>query len=523
MADLLRHSLLWRLWQWLKDLCRRSLTGRLLGKLWHSRFANGCRRLLEKAPAAERSVPARAMRRLNRGLWRLGQRLEPVKERSLVVRAWRALKRGLRHSLILRRICAGGVITLVLTALGLFGIIDWLLRDAFSVPVLSSYWDELLLILGLLLVLHQRLASPQPLRDRTNVLDLPVLQFLVVCLTLFFLTASVPRSIDLSGLRATAQSILWFFVLTRLLRDAADVRRIYLCMVLAAFLISLHGIWQYIVRVPIPPNWTDQAELSVRTRVYSIFGSPNILGDFLLLFTPMTLALAYWYKTPWRKLLSIGMALCMLAACLFTMSRGAWIGMLVSVLVFSLLVDLRLLALIGFGGVFSLAIPFVSNRVLYLFSNAFAESTARGGRQVRWEKALGYLKLYADPDYGMGFGRFGGAVAMQNQVDPRLQYFYVDNYYIKILVENGHIGLASYLLMMLGVLWAGFRSWFACRRSKRRPLVSGMFAGLCGVLVHCYFENIFEEPYMLVYFWTIAAMMVFLGMRERDGADAAGR
>ena len=36
------------------------------------------------------------------------------------------------------------------------------------------------------------------------------------------------------------------------------------------------------------------------------------------------------------------------------------------------------------------------------------------------------------------------------------------------------------------------------------------------MLVHCYFENIFEEPYMMAYFWMMAAMLVYLGFfRQR--------
>ena len=42
-------------------------------------------------------------------------------------------------------------------------------------------------------------------------------------------------------------------------------------------------------------------------------------------------------------------------------------------------------------------------------------------------------------------------------------------------------------------------------------LVVSMFAGMCGVLVHCYFENIFEVPYMMAYFWSMAAAVMYLG------------
>ena len=75
---------------------------------------------------------------------------------------------------------------------------------------------------------------------------------------------------------------------------------------------------------------------------------------------------------------------------------------------------------------------------------------------------------------------------------------------------------------------AALRSLFRtakCRKTEENPmypLVAGMFSGLMGVLVHCYFENIFEEPYMMVYFWTIAAMIVYAGfLRERKQTDAA--
>ena len=48
--------------------------------------------------------------------------------------------------------------------------------------------------------------------------------------------------------------------------------------------------------------------------------------------------------------------------------------------------------------------------------------------------------------------------------------------------------------------------------------LAGMFAGICGVLMHCYFENIFEEPYMMAYFWIMAAMLVYIGFFRRKNA-----
>ena len=107
-----------------------------------------------------------------------------------------------------------------------------------------------------------------------------------------------------------------------------------------------------------------------------------------------------------------------------------------------------------------------------------------------------------------------------------VQYFYLDNYYLKTLVETGYLGLSGFIIMLLGMIAASCRSicrtgkqWKA-KQNRNYPLVCGMFCGLLGVLVHCFFENIFEEPYMMVYFWAIAAMIVYFGFLRDEKKEA---
>ena len=52
-------------------------------------------------------------------------------------------------------------------------------------------------------------------------------------------------------------------------------------------------------------------------------------------------------------------------------------------------------------------------------------------------------------------------------------------------------------------------------RDYDKIICAGIFSGLCGVLVQCYFENIFEEPYMMAYFWGLAAVLIYFGYHER--------
>lgn len=533
MDEMLRLSLLWRVVAAIGAFFGRLASGSrflaALGRWWQ---ASGTRRFLDRRFSAEAGfTEASGYRRLSQ---RLNDRLAGVSRplewfrASVVGRIWRGLFRWGEGSVLLGWMFRGGLTGVILTLLGLYCGVDYLLRDVFSVPALSSLWDEALLLLSLLWILRLRMDRATPLEARTNPLDVPLLAFLALG---FWLMNTVfdYYSISMDGYRATVQYMLWFFVVTRMLRNDRDFKTLYFAMVALATVIALHGIYQYIVAVPIPSNWTDQAEQSVRTRVFSIFGSPNIMGDYMVMFAPMAAGLAYYLPKTWQKLLAWACAFAMCFACLFTMSRGAWVAMAVAVVLFCLLVDRRLFALLVAAAVAAMFLPFVASRIGYLFTEQFAESTARGGRASRWHYGLNYLVESGHPWLGLGLGMFGGAIAMQTKIIDQWDYFYLDNYYLKIMVEMGYLGFIFFVVLLAALVLIGLR---CVRRSglihraggpRMQPLAAGILSGLCGVLAHCYFENIFEEPYMMAYFWMMAAMLVYLGFFRPRAAQRAAQ
>ena len=533
MDEMLRLSLLWRVVAAIGAFFGRLASGSrflaALGRWWQ---ASGTRRFLDRRFSAEAGfTEASGYRRLSQ---RLNDRLAGVSRplewfrASVVGRIWRGLFRWGEGSVLLGWMFRGGLTGVILTVLGLYCGVDYVLRDVLSVPVLSSLWDEALLLVSLLWILRLRMDRATPLEARTNPLDVPLLAFLALGFLLMN-TVFHYYSIAVDGYRATVQYMLWFFVVTRMLRDDRDFRTLYFAMVALATVIALHGIYQFIVAVPIPSNWTDQAEQSVRTRVFSIFGSPNIMGDYMVMFAPMAAGLAYYLPKTWQKLLAWACAFAMCFACLFTMSRGAWVAMAVAVVLFCLLVDRRLFALLVVAAVAAMFLPFVASRIGYLFTEQFAESTARGGRASRWHYGLNYLVESGHPWLGLGLGMFGGAIAMQTKIIDQWDYFYLDNYYLKIMVEMGYLGFIFFVVLLAALVLIGLR---CVRRSglihraggpRMQPLAAGILSGLCGVLAHCYFENIFEEPYMMAYFWMMAAMLVYLGFFRPRAAQRAAQ
>ncbi len=461
--------------------------------------------------------------------------LAPALERSLAGRTTRALGR------FTRRLAAGSVLARLLHACGmsfrrglilLFSLylpLDWLLRDALSLGAAASLWDEVFFLLAFLYVLWGRAARRDwDGKSRATALDVPILLFIALGFFLMCVNAPIPR-IALDGLRATVQYMLWFFVLARLLEDGGDVR--VLCGGIAAvgLCMALHGIYQYIVAAPIPDSWTTDSEASVRTRAFSITGSPNILGAYLVMTAPLFAGFAYACRRAWAKLFCWGavgvLCLCLLA----TFSKGAWVGMTCAVILFALLQDRRLFGLIGLGIPALMFVPGILDRIAFLFTEDFATASAVGGRALRWE--LGRQLLAEYPFLGFGLGRFGGAVAMQNQVlevTGDFTYFYMDNYYLKIAVEMGYFGVICFVFLILALLLMGLRAWGRARRAETAspagaarltPLAAGIWAGLAGVAVHCLFENIFEEPYMMALYWGLAAALLLLpGLRRESAA-----
>ena len=147
-------------------------------------------------------------------------------------------------------------------------------------------------------------------------------------------------------------------------------------------------------------------------------------------------------------------------------------------------------------------------------------TNARGGRAKRWATAIGYLKT-TDPVFGMGYGMYGGAVAVQNPVLPWVEYMYVDNYYVKILTENGIVGVTAFGMMLLGLVGNGLRACVRTAKTRWSPLCAGMLCGLIGVLIHSVFESIWEEPYMMALFFAVAAMLAWAGLLRRRTQETA--
>ena len=164
MADMLSSSLLWRallaIGGWFSAMVHSSKVFAWLGRTWHtSRTRAWLLRRLSASDAPTRdSRSAKRFARLNA---RLAARhgLKDCLDDSILCRIWRFFVHCGQNSRLFSWLFSDGLHGVILFALSMYVVIDYVLRDLLAVPVLSSCWDECLMLLALGCVCSSTLPS----------------------------------------------------------------------------------------------------------------------------------------------------------------------------------------------------------------------------------------------------------------------------------------------------------------------------------------------------------------------------
>lgn len=390
----------------------------------------------------------------------------------------------------------------------LYVYFDYFMRGYF--PFLASFWDELFYIGLVLWIIARRVIGNK--KYRFTSLDLPIVLFAGVYLFLLFIN-SPEIDVAIEGYRAVVQYILWFFLIIQLVDTKKIAYRMIWCFIIGIGLLGLHGIYQYITGAQMLGNWVG-AEESITTRAYSIIKSPNAFASLLVLNFPIGFSMFVAEKDILKRLVALFFTLCMGLGLLFTFTRGAWMVCFCAFLVFLFFVGKRLIvpitavclaALININAIWS--------RVSNLFTPEYKSKSASGGRTYRW--MTGINEWSESKLMGLGIGRYGGAVATNHKLTP----FYMDNYYLKTLTESGIIGLSAFIILIMITLRQIYLSIKNTVSIESRILMYGMFSGIIAVVGHNFVENVFENPFMVTYFWIVVALI--LAMNQIDQSKEA--
>ncbi|MCH7744592.1 MAG: O-antigen ligase family protein [Chloroflexi bacterium] len=355
------------------------------------------------------------------------------------------------------------------------------------------------------------------------------------------------------GLYNMASYYLLFMVVATHLKTRGQLLRLMGAVTAAATVAAVYSISQYL--------GFDPFDQGTAQRVQSSFGNPLFAASFMVMALPISLGLgltlsvrlrSLWISTGWAVLIIV-----QLAAVLFTLSRGPWIGLAVGLLAWLALT----LAVTGsraisrpflikglvvgaiLGGLIFVSLSVLPSRsdgknvqtLDALFGRALSigdQVTKAGleGRFSTWRRSASLLierpwfeldEWWSAPArHLVGYGPELFLYALPLQWEPEskgLVFATAHNYFIHIGVELGLFGVVSYAAVWVALVIGGGVLFLR----RRRSLISEhgfIYAALLASLVVRFVEQMTGVARVSdsTLFWIIAAMVVALPILSRS-------
>jgi len=367
-----------------------------------------------------------------------------------------------------------------------------------KVPKLGSVWDDLLIITFFLFSLF---IGYKRIKD---LIALPGFLF-----ALLFATVSVLSFVFNNYLFLAFQHQLrlllepfFVFVAVFLINPTKDEIHFYLkSLVFSSLLLGLHGVYQYIKKVPTPAQWVDKdlESTSIYTRAFSVVGSPNVLAGYLELGLPVAVYYIFYDEDIFKKILYALSSFAIVSGLLLTFSRGGWLGAFGALfLAFTAYSPVIGFALIALGALTIYAVPILRLRILSLVAPSYIQkSLESGGRLFRWK--YGIVNGFEHPLFGSGLGTFGSSAG---QKYGYFSYTSMDSVYINVFAETGFLGIISFILFVS----YGFANYVYKFSTKRKLIFLFLGASMLSILIHIFVENLFDVWGITLNFWAISAL-----------------
>jgi len=253
------------------------------------------------------------------------------------------------------------------------------------------------------------------------------------------------------------------------IEDRKAVRTVVLITAFAVLFIDRSFLLESMTR-----SWAnfDESKRDTGPLGYGSNQTAAFLAQFAIFFWGFT----HFIKRKKLKLFGYGLVAITMFATMYTFSRGGYAAILFAVLVLGLLKDRKLLLLLGvFLLTWAAIVPTaVRQRVTMTeSSNGQLEASAQE-RVVLWTNAEeAFLR---SPLVGNGFATFQYGEHVDNLSDTH-------NWFVKVLVETGILGLIPVLFMLQQMLATSYRLMKQATDPLYRGLGLGLFVAICACMV----------------------------------------
>lgn len=341
-------------------------------------------------------------------------------------------------------------------------------------------------------------------REKWNLpAPLVVLAFTFFALTALSLlnSAYLPQSLK-ALFSKTGKYILLMFAVATGARDRKVLFNTAQLFLLSALIVALDGFAQFFLGFDlIQFNFCDviyRGWYWATPRISACLPAPTVLASYLL--AALMLAVGFLFtgkKIPLKKFLfNAVFTLFMLLCFMLTFSRGAYIALFICVLWLAFYKTKKILLLFLPVVVILAFFPHRS----YL-SRSFFTKTVDPTAQERfllWQGTVDMIKTH--PFIGHGLNTYNANYPKYKS--PKIMGNpYAHNSYLQMLAEIGIVGFASFIILMAYIYGRGLFYLTKMPRGELESLSSGAMAGITGLFIHAFFDNVFFAMVPAMAFW----------------------
>jgi O-antigen ligase len=370
-----------------------------------------------------------------------------------------------------------------------------------GIPFLSDI-NKLLLGIGVVIFYGINFIKKGKFNLKKIPAGIPLLMFAIL------IVINTALSIDVKGsFRDFALYMVSFAILFMLIQSEKSKKQLYyinVVLVLTATVISIYGIYQFIVGVPMGSGWVDPTlNPDIKTRVYATFENPNLLAEYLIMAFPVSLALLLYSNKFVDRLKFAVTSIVMLIAIGLTYSRGGFLGLAFGIFVYFLYVNRKaILAMIPFGIAGLLVMPdSIIQRIKTIGS---LQDSSNFYRFNLWNKAIDIINDFWYSGIGLGYIPF-------QKISPiyirTMAPYHTHNTYLQIAIELGVIGLIIFLLLIFRTIKMGTSTILESNDRFYKIFTAAYVASLSGILLHGIAEHIFFNPKIILSFWLIVGIL----------------
>ncbi len=388
----------------------------------------------------------------------------------------------------------------------------------FSIPFLKTMHLALLILFTILSFCIKLAQGKRSIAFELQ--DYTVLSFLCLLLIGGFCSFSPADSLAPALLMACLMGT--YFLVISTVRSTAMVKRCIGVILCAVGIESVIGVLEAAIGNP-GTQWQDMRLFaSMGGRIVGTLQNPNVLGVYLILCIPFLPALFTMSKKAAPRfgiLLLIGVTG---SALVLTWSRGAWLGILLALLVYFIFCSRKTLVALFLGALtLPLTIGLLPETVLQRFASIgnLADSSI-AYRINLWKGSLAMAEEHWLGGIGTGINTFR-AVYPQYSLEGIETAPHSHNLFLQILLEHGVLGL----LLFLAIVFLFLQSSFSYLRSRweasEHPMLLFTLAGICSLLAFLaqgMTDYVWYNYRIFAFFWMLLGLISACrrcGIKER--------